>query len=81
LHNSRGRAQIAPPSTSQTALQPCLRSVIRSFRHKGLRDLFLTGRSSGVRLDLRKRCLARLDALDAATELSRSTFPAAACIR
>jgi plasmid maintenance system killer protein len=42
--------------------------VIRSFRHKGLRDLFLTGRGGGLRADLRRRCLVRLDALNAATE-------------
>jgi toxin HigB-1 len=52
-----------------------LRVVIRSFRHKGLRDLFLTGRSAGVRPDLRKRCLARLDALDAAIELRELDLP------
>jgi proteic killer suppression protein len=49
--------------------------VIRSFRHKGLRDLFLSGRSAGVRPDLRRRCLARLDALDAATELRQLDLP------
>ena len=49
--------------------------MIRSFRHKGLRDLFLTGRSAGVRPDLKKRCLARLDALDAATELRQLDLP------
>ena len=49
--------------------------MIRSFRHKGLRDLFVTGRGAGVRSDLRKRCLARLDALDAATELRQLDLP------
>ena len=49
--------------------------MIGSFRHKGLRDLFLTGRSAGVRPDLRKRCLARLDALEAATELRQLDLP------
>ena len=38
--------------------------MIRSFRHKGLRDLFLKGRSSKVRPDLQSRCLSRLDAID-----------------
>jgi proteic killer suppression protein len=46
-----------------------------SFRHKGLRDLFLKGQSAGVRPDLRKRSLARLDALDAATELRQLNLP------
>lgn len=49
--------------------------MIRSFRHKRLRDLLLTGRSAGVRPDLRKRCLSRLDALDAATELRQLDVP------
>lgn len=49
--------------------------MIRSFRHKGLRDLFLRGGSAAVRPDLRKRSLARLDALDAATELRQLNLP------
>ena len=49
--------------------------MIRSFRHKGLRDLFLRGRGAAVRPDLRKRSLARLDALDAATELRQLDLP------
>ena len=49
--------------------------VIKSFRHKGLRDLFLAGRSAGVRPDLRRRCLVRLDALDAASELRQLDLP------
>lgn len=51
------------------------RRYLRSFRHKGLRDLFLTGRSAGVRPDLRTRSLARLDALDTATELRQLDLP------
>ena len=49
--------------------------VIRSFRHKGLRELFLTGRGAGVRPDLRKRCLVRLDAPDGATDLRQIDLP------
>lgn len=49
--------------------------MIRSFRHKGLRDLFLTGRGVGLRADLRRRCLVRLDALNAATELRQLDLP------
>lgn len=40
--------------------------MIKSFRHKGLSKLFVTGRSTKVRPDLQKRCLRRLDALDQA---------------
>ena len=50
--------------------------MIRSFRHKGLRDLFLTGRGAGVRPDLRKRCLARLDTLNAVADLRQLDLPA-----
>jgi toxin HigB-1 len=49
--------------------------VIKSFRHKGRRELFLTGRTAAVRPDLRKRCLARLDTLDAATDLRQLDLP------
>jgi len=40
--------------------------MIKSFRHKGLKQLFMTGRSSKVGADLQARALRRLDALDAA---------------
>jgi toxin HigB-1 len=40
--------------------------VIRSFRHKGLRELFEIGRSSRVSAALIRRIVVRLDALDAA---------------
>ncbi len=41
--------------------------MIRSFRHKGLRDLFLTGKGAKVPPALHSRCVVRLDALDRAT--------------
>ncbi len=50
-------------------------SVIRSFRHKGLKDLFFKGRSAKVRHDLQRRCLRRLDALDAVGELNELNIP------
>ena len=40
--------------------------VIGSFRHRGLRQLFLTGKIARVDRRLQARCLSRLDALDAA---------------
>jgi proteic killer suppression protein len=40
--------------------------VIRSFRHKGLRDLFQGGTAKGVRPDLQRRALRVLWALDQA---------------
>ena len=49
--------------------------MIRSFRHKGLRELFLTGRSSKVRADLQRRCLIRLDAMDQAVALTDLNVP------
>ncbi len=40
--------------------------MIKSFRHKGLKELFLTGRSAKVVLALHERSLRRLDALQQA---------------
>jgi toxin HigB-1 len=45
--------------------------VIETFRHKGLKDLFETGRSAKVAADLRKRILLRLDAIDGATDVKQ----------
>jgi proteic killer suppression protein len=43
--------------------------VIHTFRHRGLRELFETGKSTRVRPDLQQRARLRLDALDAASSL------------
>jgi proteic killer suppression protein len=50
-------------------------SVIGSFRHKGLEELFETGASRRVRPDLQARALRRLDALDAAENLAQLNLP------
>ncbi len=49
--------------------------MIRSFIHKGLRELWDTGRSAKVRQDLVRWILVRLDALDAATEVAQLDQP------
>jgi proteic killer suppression protein len=49
--------------------------VIKSFRHKGLRDLFLKGKSPKLRADLHARCLVRLDVLDHAEQLAEIDVP------
>ncbi|HEV8240187.1 MAG TPA: type II toxin-antitoxin system RelE/ParE family toxin [Thermoanaerobaculia bacterium] len=49
--------------------------MIRSFRHKGLRDLFETGRGSRVRPDLQERVLRCPDVLDAAKKLDELRLP------
>jgi len=49
--------------------------VIESFWHKGLQELFATGRSAKVAADLRKRALVRLDALHHATDLKQLNQP------
>lgn len=49
--------------------------MIRSFRHKGLADLFRTGASGKVRTDLQARVLRRLDALDVAESLEQLNLP------
>ena len=49
--------------------------MIRSFRYKGLADLFRTGASGKVRADLQARVLRRLDALDVAEALEQLNLP------
>ncbi|HQP44545.1 MAG TPA: type II toxin-antitoxin system RelE/ParE family toxin [Thermoanaerobaculales bacterium] len=50
-------------------------AVIRTWRHKGLKELFEKGRSRRVRPDLQARVLLMLDALDAATMPSDLWIP------
>jgi toxin HigB-1 len=52
-----------------------LAAMIRSFRHKGLKGLFETGASPGIRPDLQARALRRLDALDRAMALTDLSVP------
>jgi proteic killer suppression protein len=49
--------------------------VIESFRDRGLKALFETGKTARVRPDLRRRALVRLDALDAARTLEALRQP------
>ncbi len=49
--------------------------MIRSFRHKGLQELFESGASRGVRKDLQARALRRLDALHHAGALAELNIP------
>jgi len=49
--------------------------MIRSFRHKGLAELFEQGHSRRVRPDLQARCLRRLEALDQAESLAELNVP------
>ncbi len=44
--------------------------MIKSFKHKGLAELFERGRSRRIRQDLQARCLRRLEALDQADSLT-----------
>jgi proteic killer suppression protein len=49
--------------------------MLQSFEHKGLRELFETGKNRRVRQDLVKRCLQILDALHYAEKLSDLALP------
>ena len=49
--------------------------MIKSFRHKGLAELFEAGRTRRVRQDLQSRCLRRLEALDQAEVLNDLKVP------
>ena len=49
--------------------------MIKSFKHKGLAELFEYGRSNKIRQDLQQRVLRRLDALDMAETLGELKIP------
>jgi proteic killer suppression protein len=49
--------------------------MIQSFRHKGLADLYYTGKSAKVRADLKARAVRRLDVLNAAREVEDLRVP------
>lgn len=49
--------------------------MIRSFRHKGLKEPFETGRSGRVSAALHRRIMVRLDALEAAVSLRELNQP------
>ena len=44
--------------------------MIEGFRHKGLKELFESGRARRIRPNLQRRCRQMLDVLDAAETLS-----------
>ena len=49
--------------------------MIKSFKHKGLAELFERGRPRRVSQDLKLRSLRRLDALDQAESLTELNIP------
>ena len=49
--------------------------MIKSFKHKGLKQLFQTGKSARVAVKFKARCLIRLDALTAATRPEDMNVP------
>ena len=49
--------------------------MIRSFRHKGLKELFRDGGSAKIATSLQGRCLQVLDALDVAAVLEDMNVP------
>jgi toxin HigB-1 len=49
--------------------------VIKSFRHKGLQEIWAAGSSRHIRADLQSRALRRLEALEAATSPEDTNVP------
>ena len=49
--------------------------MIKTWKHKGLKTLFLTGNKKGVRTDMADRIRRRLDVLDAANSLKALGLP------
>jgi len=52
-----------------------VRLIIKSFKHKGLSELFEKGSTRRIRADLHLRCLRRLEALDQAELLNDLNIP------
>jgi toxin HigB-1 len=50
-------------------------SMIKSFKHKGLIELFERGHSRRIRQDLQARCLRRLEVLDQVGSLVELNLP------
>ena len=49
--------------------------MIRSFRHKGLKELFDTGKSARIGKSFHARIIRRLDALNVATQAEAMSIP------
>jgi proteic killer suppression protein len=49
--------------------------MLKSFKHKGLKELFETGKSHKVPPNLKSKCLRRLDMLDASTTPEEMNIP------
>ena len=49
--------------------------MIKTVKHKGLKDLLSKGQSARVRQDLVPRCIRRLDAINAATRPEQLNIP------
>lgn len=49
--------------------------MIRTFRHKGLRQLFETGKSRAVAADLQRRLVRQMDLLNRATSAADMNLP------
>ncbi len=49
--------------------------MIKSWKHKGIKELFLKGSKKGVRPDMADRLRRRLDVLDAANSLEALGLP------
>jgi proteic killer suppression protein len=49
--------------------------MIKSFNHKALKSLFLTGTSSKIDSSLQRRCITRLDVIDQAETISEMDLP------
>ena len=63
------------PQLDTCKAPPYKSHMIRSFRHKGLAELWDKGSSARVDRKLQDRILLRLDALDAATEAADMNVP------
>jgi toxin HigB-1 len=64
-----------PPPFDRCNATPYNSVVIKTFRHKGLKELFETGTSKSVPSEMRERIQRRLDVLDAAATINGVNVP------
>ncbi len=70
MQSRQAKAPSAFRRLTAVAWRATVQALIKSFRNKGLKELWQTGKTAGIRPDLRKRIENRLEVLDSAQVLS-----------
>ncbi len=67
--------QLPPCSVARCATNCIIQFVIKSFKHKGLKQFFETGNVAGINPTHRQKIRMRLTALDTATTIADMDLP------